>query len=546
MVFPMHESKTAGAVKLLDCTLRDGGYYNDWDFSLAEAQDYIDNMVRGGVDIIEVGFRFTPKSKFLGPFAYTRESLLKRLELPEGVQFGVMVNASDYLGDDWKEQLEAAFSPEAESAVSLVRIAAHIGQIPKCDRMVAWFKDAGYDVGLNVMQISQADDAQITALVEDVEARFVPFEALYFADSLGNLTTDDVIRIVSLFRASSPKPIGFHGHDNIGLGVANSMAVLRAGATWVDATVTGMGRGAGNTQMEYLSLEMSRQGIKDLNLLDIQRAATGWLADLKARCNWGTNIFYYEAGLKSLHPSYVQQMISSNRYEPVDILVMIGALSGGETPTSYSEANIERALAELMHAPEGTGDVTGIWQDRPVMLVAGGLQATRHWPAVSQRARAAGAVIVAVNHNDAIPASEFDAVVCIHPARMMSLVGDKTWASLPLYTARGAMPDSLTASLSRRDGLVDYGVNVEANSFSAGPLGCTIPAPEALAFAWALAKQAGASELLLAGFDGHDGRSDAFVNTSKVLAQLRANCELPVCSVTATYFDLPQDAVYAR
>ncbi|MEE4248335.1 MAG: hypothetical protein V2I33_23350, partial [Kangiellaceae bacterium] len=164
---------TTPQVKLLDCTLRDGGYYNNWDFSLEEAQDYIDNLVRGGVDIIEIGFRFTPKATSLGPFAYTRESLLERLDLPRSVQFGVMVNASDYLGADWQEQLEAAFVPRAQSRISLVRIAAHIGQIPRCDALVAWFKDRGYDVGLNVMQISQADDAEISALIADIEARFV-------------------------------------------------------------------------------------------------------------------------------------------------------------------------------------------------------------------------------------------------------------------------------------------------------------------------------------------------------------------------------------
>lgn len=538
--------KNLRPVKLLDCTLRDGGYYNDWDFSLEEAQDYVDNLVRGGVDIIEIGFRFTPKKSFLGPFAYTRESLLERLELPEGVQFGVMINASDYLGEDWEALLEAAFVPEAQSRVSLVRIAAHIGQVPECHAMVAWFKDQGYDVGLNVMQISQADDAQITALIEDVEARFVDFEALYFADSLGNLNTDDVTRIVGLFRASSPKPIGFHGHDNIGLGVANAMAALAAGASWVDATVTGMGRGAGNTQTEYLSLEMARQGYKDFSILDIQRAATGWLADLKEKCGWGTNIFYYEAGLRSLHPSYVQQMIAAGRYEPVDILVMIATLAGGETPTSYKEANIDAALAALMHAPAGHDDITGRFSGKPVLLVAGGAQAKRHWPAVYSYARALEATIIAVNHIDGIAASDLDAVTCIHPARMMALASDKNWSDLPLYTSRGALPETLQNLLEDRTGIIDYGLRVGPGCYEASAYGCCIPAPETIAYAWALAEQGGASALLLAGFDGYDGRSDAFQKTADVLTTLTAKSDLPVLAITATHFALPQEALYAN
>ncbi|WP_456391152.1 aldolase catalytic domain-containing protein [Profundibacter sp.] len=534
-------------VKLLDCTLRDGGYYNDWDFSLKEAQDYVDNLARGGVDIIEIGFRFTPKSKFLGPFAYTRETLLAQLDLPEGVQFGVMINASDYLSDTWQSDLEAAFVPEADSAVSLVRIAAHIRQIAECDKLVAWLKAAGYDVGLNVMQISQADDARITALVEDIEARFVPFEALYFADSLGNLTTDDVTRIVTLFRASSPKPIGFHGHDNIGLGVANSMAALEAGATWVDATVTGMGRGAGNTQTEYLSLEMARKGLVDLNLLDIQRSATGWLAQLKEKCQWGTNIYYYEAGLRALHPSYVQQMLSSSRYEAVDILVMISALSGGKMPASYSVANIERALADLMNAPEGRDTVTGLWQGRPVMLVAGGQQGRRHWSAVKASAKARGAVILALNHIAECDPADFDGVISIHPARMMAVLSDRNWNGLPLYTARDALPEGFESKLSAHKQTVDYGVCVRPEApFEARPAGCTISAPEALAYAWALAQAAGASEILLAGFDGYNGQSDAFRQTDALIATLLRQSTVPALAVTASHYALPHLALYAE
>lgn len=532
-------------VKLLDCTLRDGGYYNDWDFSLSEAQDYVDNLARGGVHIIEIGFRFTPKSRFLGPFAYSREDVLRQLTLPPNVEFGVMINAADYLRDSWRQDLEAAFVPAAESAVTLVRIAAHIREIPQCDKLVEWLKAAGYRVGLNVMQISQASDEKITDLIEDIEARFVPFEALYFADSLGNLTSDDVTRIVGLFQASSDKPIGFHGHDNIGLGVANSMAALAAGATWVDSTVTGMGRGAGNTQTEYLSLEMVRRGYADFDLLSIQRAATGWLATLKETCRWGTNIFYYEAGLRSLHPSYVQQMISSKRYEPIDILVMIAALANTEAPTSYREANIDRALTEMMAAPIGRDDITDRWNGRPVMLVASGQQAVRHWPAIVRFAKARNAAILAVNHISGLSTDAMDGVVCIHPARMMALLSDKTWSDLPLFTARDVLPDNLRATLAQHQTVVDYGVQVTpGNTLTPKPQGCVISAPEAIGYAWAIAQQGGASELLLAGFDGYDGQSPSFHKANALLSDLQEHSSLKVSSVTATHYSLPQISIY--
>ena len=536
---------TSHNITFLDCTLRDGGYYTDWDFNISQAQEYIDNLVIGGVDVIELGFRFVPKTKYLGPFAYTSEVLLSHLQLPRNVQFGVMINASDYLTRTWCEDLEASFVKASDSAVSLVRIAAHIGQVMDCVDMVAWLKCAGYDVGFNIMQISQVDDAQITALVARLEAEFVNFEALYFADSLGNLTPEDVTRIVDLFRRNSAKPVGFHGHDNIGLGVANSLAALDAGATWVDATITGMGRGAGNTQTEYLTLEMSRRGLHDFSNLDIQRAATGWLMDLKRECEWGTNIFYYEAGLRSLHPSYVQQMISSKKYQPIDILTMIQSLSHLEAPTSYSEANIDKVVAQFLSQPEGKSDVTGQWAGRPVMLVASGANGEEYWSQVKAYGDRVGAVCLAINYVDFLPPEHLTGVVCIHPARMMHLLEKKAWGDVQLYTPTKAFPKNIKKQIVARPQIVDYGVQINTEvGFAPKTNGCTINQPEALAYAWAIAEQAGASEILLVGFDGYDGQSRSFQNIAQLLSQLASKSKIQAVSLTKTHYNLSNRSVF--
>ena len=538
-------NSSSNMVKLVDCTLRDGGYYNDWDFSLPLVQEYIDNLASGGVDVIELGFRFTPKTKYFGSFAYTSEALLSQLQLPKNVQFGVMINASDYLTDTWHGDLESSFVKASDSAVSLVRIAAHIGQVLDCVDLVAWLKSAGYDVGFNIMQISQADVTQITSLVTRLEAEFVNFEALYFADSLGNLTPKDVTRIVDLFRANSAKPIGFHGHDNTSLGVANSLAALDAGATWIDATITGMGRGAGNTQTEYLTLEMSRLGIHNFNDLNIQRAATGWLMDLKRECEWGTNIFYYEAGLRSLHPSYVQQMISSKKYQPIDILTMIKALSQLPTPTSYSEANIDKAMEQLLSEPKGKSDVSNQWEGHPVMLVASGTNAKEHWPLIKAYGEVVAAKCLAINHVDWLLPKDLTGVVCIHPARMMHLLEKKSWTDVPLYAPTQAFFKNIKRQILARPQVVDYGVEIKAEvDFDPTPNGCTINQHEALSYAWAIAEQSGASEILLVGFDGYDGQSRSFVKIDQLLAQLASKSKIQAVSLTKTYYNIPHRSVF--
>src|SRR5690606_12146156 len=106
-------------------------------------------------------------------------------------------------------------------------------------------------------------------------------------------------------------PIGFHGHDNMGRGLSNTFCAVARGVTWVDATLTGMGRGAGNTQMEYLIAGLSRKGHSELHAAPVIGVAARTFEPLKHMYGWGSNIFYYLGAIHGVHPSYVQDLLSS-------------------------------------------------------------------------------------------------------------------------------------------------------------------------------------------------------------------------------------------
>lgn len=534
---------SATPVKVLDCTLRDGGYYNAWDFDLELVQDYIEQLALGGVDIIELGFRFTDKTKFYGPYAHTSEDFLAGLSLPDGPIYGVMLNASDYLTDTFMEDIRANFVPAADSPISLVRIAAHIRQVPLCADLVKELKALGYMVGFNIMQISQADDDTIRSLVKTIEKDFVDFEALYFADSLGNMRPEDIRHVVSVLKENTDKAIGFHGHDNISLGVTNSLTAIESGATWVDATITGMGRGAGNTQTEYLATELKNRGIADLNCMHIHQVATGEFANMQAHYGWGTNLYYYEAGLNAVHPTYVQQMLYSKRFEPLDILTMIKTLGNSDKNLSYSDSNIDEAFASFLKSPKGTADLVDKWAGRPVVLIAGGPKGRRHWPAVQKFAARHQAVVLSINANDFVEPEDLDGVVCVHPARLMPCLRSQAWATVPLFTSTAAIPDDVGAGVLGKREIVDYGVAVEAGRYEAGANGCYVPAPLAMAVALAMTQTAGASHVYLAGADGFDGKSREFIEMQELLDMVLASgCQLS--SLTETHFALPMASLY--
>ena len=121
-------------VRILDCTLRDGGYYNNWDFNESVVNNYLSAMSKAKVDIVEIGFRFLPQNKFLGKFAYCEDDFLNSLSLPGNISYSVMINAGELI--DHPKGIKAAvnllFTDKKNSPVDIVRIATHFKELEQC------------------------------------------------------------------------------------------------------------------------------------------------------------------------------------------------------------------------------------------------------------------------------------------------------------------------------------------------------------------------------------------------------------------------------
>lgn len=150
-------------LKLLDCTLRDGGYYNSWDFDRSLIQEYLYAMNAISIDYVEIGFRGFSREGFKGACAYTSDSFIRSLDIPDGLKIGVMVNAGDLLKDTdgIEPSLAKLFAPSADSPVSLVRIACHVHEFEAVLPACHWLKGEGYTVGFNLMQVADRSIPEI-------------------------------------------------------------------------------------------------------------------------------------------------------------------------------------------------------------------------------------------------------------------------------------------------------------------------------------------------------------------------------------------------
>jgi len=244
---------------ILDCTLRDGGYKNDWHFSQATAVSLIDKLVSNSIDAIEVGFLFPdqPKDKVLGRFAFISPEQLERLTCStlEAASpppfFGFMVNYSDFKELEFSEPFWRRFISPESKLEPFVRVATQVEELRGALTFGEHLQRIGFRVMLNIMQAHTLNDDLIEK--SGLRLRNSPFDRIYLADSIGSMDPIEVRKKLEILHHTSGLPMGFHGHDNFGLALANSLSASQVhDGVWIDGTVTGIGRGAGNTKTENL------------------------------------------------------------------------------------------------------------------------------------------------------------------------------------------------------------------------------------------------------------------------------------------------------
>lgn len=361
-------------MKILDCTLRDGGYYNNWDFESEVVKAYLNAVSSAKIDYVELGLRNFPKQGFLGAYAYTTETHLNAIELPEGPTYGVMVDAKTILesGFSVEDAVSKLFVPASESKIGLVRIAAHFHEVEKSGSIVKLLKKLGYIVGYNLMQAGGKADDVIAEKARQAKEWGV-LDSLYFADSLGNMDGDEVTRIVNALRTQWAGPLGIHTHNNMGKGLDNTLTAKQLGVTWLDTTITGMGRGAGNTQTESLLAVLDKEG-SAYNSKPIYELVIRHFEPMQKKYGWGSNLLYFLGAQNDVHPTYIQNLLSNTHYGTDEIVGAIDYLSKLESTTSYNGAVLNTALSfnESNSGVSGTDAIKSLFDNKDVLVIANG------------------------------------------------------------------------------------------------------------------------------------------------------------------------------
>ena len=291
--------------KILDCTLRDGGYYTNWDFSPEVIDAYIQAMNQLPIDYLEIGYRNIPSKVYLGKLGYSPVSVLRHLRAMCAKKLVVMLNEKDVRSTNLKYLLIPI-----QGLVDMVRIAIDPNNFDRALTLAQEIKSMGFEVGFNVMYMSKWHEYK--NFLSKLNKLDSIVDLFCMVDSFGGVTPKDVKEIFQIVKSNTSCPIGFHGHNNLQMGLINTLTAIDCGIDYVDATILGMGRGAGNLNMELLLTCLNKRGLDvDFNVLgDVITA----FQPLYEQYKWGTNLPYMISGANSIPQKEVMEWATNRTY----------------------------------------------------------------------------------------------------------------------------------------------------------------------------------------------------------------------------------------
>jgi len=540
------DDASARGVEILDCTFRDGGYYTSWDFPHSVVQEYLYAMSDAGIRTVELGFRLQQSEGYKGATAFTKDAYIESLSIPSGMRIGVMINASELSGKvSPQEFLDEAFSDSTQSSVSFVRIASQASELDAASIAASYLKELGYSVAINIMQFTEISVAELVLAIGKMIKESV--DVVYIADSLGRALPPDVERYIAAIGDVWAGPIGFHGHDNRGFALANSHAAVHTGASWIDGTVSGIGRGAGNTRSELLLGLFDHEIPTPKMTARMERLSKNYFEELQVKKKWGPNIHYARAASKGIHPTFVQELLNNSAYSPFEISAAIdqlGATGSARFEPSQLE-NIDSWLNEA-NSPRSAWNQAELFNGKEVLFLGGGDSLIEHETSLKRLAKSKNLVVLAANLGSNFSHESIDFHVGCNPLRLIADSPEYVRRHSTLIAPRELIPPEYLRALQHGGGLLDIGLSIGEDKLGGEQGIIFLPRPNVLAFGLLVALAGNASSVYLAGFDGYS-EGDPRRKTEQTLLDriLGLSFTSKVEAVTPTSLNLPLTSLYA-
>lgn len=317
-------------MKILDCTLRDGGYYTNWDFDRDLVLSYLSSFEEISIDYLEIGYRSPNLNGYFGEYFHCKSETLNFIRSHTTKRLAIILDEKNVsLGN-----IDQLIDP-CKGIIDMVRIAIDPINFNRAIELAKIIKQKGFEIAFNLMYMSNWD--KYPGLFEQFSQLNGLVDYLYLVDSFGGVFPNDVRLIIRKTRSLTDVKLGFHGHNNLEMALANTLVAIEEGIDIIDATVTGIGRGAGNLKTELLLTTLDHKFGIDLNY-DALSVITDKFEDLQHNYRWGTSLPYMVSGAKSLPQKQVMEWVSKRSYSMNSIT---RALNNKNSANSFKDLNSE-------------------------------------------------------------------------------------------------------------------------------------------------------------------------------------------------------------
>lgn len=359
-------------MQILDCTLRDGGYINNWCFGEKVIRKILKRLSDAHIDIVECGF-LSETEYCSDKTIFNHISQISNL-LPQNSECHYVAMVA--LGE--KEISCEKISKCDETSISGIRLTFHKHEVERVFEYAKNLMEKGYQIFIQPVGTCTYTDKELLELVEKVN-QLRPY-AFYIVDTLGTITGAELMRLFQLVDNNlyAGIKLGFHSHNNLQLSFANAQKLIRLFTKRdiiIDASVLGMGRGAGNLCTELITQYMNENLDTSYNVTALLEIVDNYLMGIKEKTPWGYTIPYYIAAVHKCHPDYATYLMNLQTVPVKDIEKIISRIPQDKRGV-YDKACIaviyHEYQAHYIDDTEAVQKLKKIWEEKPILIIAPG------------------------------------------------------------------------------------------------------------------------------------------------------------------------------
>lgn len=391
-----------GQVQLLDCTLRDGGYLNDWEFGHDNLISIFERLVSAGVDFIELGFiderRSFDFNRSIAPDTESFNRIFAGLEKKGSSLVGMI----DY-GTCGIENIQPCSDTIFDGIRVIFKKHVRVQAIDFCKRL----KDLGYKVFVQLVSITSYNDDELDDLI-CLANELEPY-AVSMVDTYGLLQQENLMHYYNELnnKLNLNISLGYHSHNNFQRAFANCVEMLSQEADrklLVDATIYGMGKSAGNCPIELLAMYLNEQFQKQYDLSQILEAVDASIMEFYRKKPWGYNMFFYIAALNNCHPSYVKDLMEKKTLSVKQINEVLAKLKDyGDKQLLYDRELGERLYCDYqkqIHVDDERDieKLGEIFKGKDILLLGPGKSIEREKEKIQRYINEKNPIVISINY----------------------------------------------------------------------------------------------------------------------------------------------------